>query len=85
MPRHIPDELHVGQKILVRPNPTHQPLSANVINIDVLKGMVHVTFDTVEGRFAVFPVAISNMNGLNLHFKNKKFFFSTKPFFSYHY
>lgn len=82
MPRYIPEELHVGQKILVRPNPTHHQLSAKVINIDTLKGMVHVRFDTIEGRFAVFPVAISNINGAYLHFKNKKFFFSTQPFFT---
>jgi len=84
MPRHIPEELHVGQKILVRPNPTHHPLDAIVTSIDVIKGMVHVRFATVEGRWAVFPVAISNANGAYLHFKNKKFFFSNKPFFQYH-
>lgn len=82
MPRHIPEELHIGQKILVRPNPTHYPLDAIVTNIDVLKGMVHVRFATVEGLFAVFPVAISNMEGAYLHFKNNEFFFSHKPFFS---
>ena len=30
MLRHIPEELHVGQKIIVRPNPTHHPLDAIV-------------------------------------------------------
>ena len=82
MPRHIPDELHIGQKILVRPNPTHHPLDAIVTYIDDLKGLVHVRFATIEGRFAVFPVAISNNDGAFLHFRNKKFFFSHKPFFA---
>ena len=81
MPRYIPDELHIGQKILVRPNPTHYPLDAIVTYIDVLKGLVHVRFQTIEGRFAVFPTAISNLNGAYLHFKNKQFFFSNEPFF----
>lgn len=82
MPRQIPEELHIGQKILVRPNPTHHPLDAIVTYIDALKGLVHVRFSTVEGRFAVFPVAISNKNGAYLHFKNKRFFFSREPFFA---
>ena len=80
MPRYIPEELHVGQKILVRPNPTHDPLTAIVTYIDGIKGMVHVRFASVDGLFAVFPVAISNMEGAYLHFENKKFFFSNKPF-----
>lgn len=83
MPRHIPEELHVGQKILVHPNPTHHPMSAIVTYIDVIKGLVHVRFETVEGRFAILPRGISNMSGLYLHFKNKQFFFSPEPFFQY--
>lgn len=81
MPRYIPDELHIGQKILVHPNPTHHPLDAIVTYIDVLKGLVHVRFEAMEGRFAVLPAGISNMNGAYLHFKNKQFFFSHEPFF----
>lgn len=84
MTYYIPDELHVGQKILVRPNPTESPMEAVVTYIDKLKGLVHVQFMTYNGHWAVKPRAISSLRGLYLHFNlnNKEFFFSTEPFFA---
>jgi hypothetical protein len=81
MPRYIPEELHIGQTILVHPNPTHYPMEAIVTYIDTVKGLIHVKFESMDGRFAVLPRGISNLDGLYLHFKNKQFFFSPEPFF----
>lgn len=81
MTRLIPDELHIGQKILVHPNPTTHPLNAIVTYIDHLTGLVHVRFETMSGLWAVRPPAISSLRGLYLHFKNQQFYFSPEPFF----
>jgi len=84
MTYYIPDELYVGQKILVRPNPSEHPLEAIVTYIDNLKGLVHVKFMTYSGNWAVKPRAISSLRGLYLHFNLNKneFFFSSEPFFA---
>lgn len=80
MPRQINDEIHVGQKVLVRFDPQSHPIEALVTYLDVMKGLVHVNPIGYKVRWAARPPAISNMHGLYLHFKNDCFFFSPDPF-----
>ena len=80
--RQILDELYIGQKVLVRPNPTAYPMEAFVTAIDSLKGMVHVNLRDYQGKWAVKPRAISNLAGKYLHYQQNQFYFSPEPFFA---
>lgn len=80
MTRQYPPELHIGQRILVRPNPTTHPLDAWVEAIDTLKGLIHFQLKGHKGLYAAPAHAITNMDGLYLHFKDCRFFFSKDPY-----
>lgn len=80
MPRQINDPIHIGQKVLVRFDPTTHPIEALVTYLDVMRGLVHVNPIGYKVRWAARPPAISNMSGQFLHFKDAQFFFSPHPF-----
>ena len=82
MTRQYPEVPHIGQKVLVRPNPTSHPIEALVTHLDTLKGMVHVKLLGYTGKWAARPRAVCNFGGQHLHFKNNHFFFDPQPFLS---
>lgn len=81
MTRQYPPELHLGQKVYVRPNPTAFPIEALVTYMDTVRGLVHVQLRGYARKYAAHPRAISNLQGQYLHYEDKRFFFSADPFF----
>lgn len=79
MPRHYPDELHIGQKVLVRPNSLSHAVEAVITGIDDERGIVRVQPLGYAIQWAARPRAISSPGGLYLHFENRRFFYSTQP------
>jgi hypothetical protein len=82
MTRQYPPELYLGQKVLVRPNPTAFPIEALVTYIDTVRGLVHVRLRGYQQKFAAKPHAISTLQGQFLHYQNKRFFFAKDPYFA---
>lgn len=80
--RQITLELHIGQKLLVYPNPTTHPVEVRVTGFDGVKGLVYVRPLAFAALWAVRPRAIANLRGLYLHWKDQTFFFSAEPFFA---
>lgn len=79
MARQYPNEIHLGQKVLVRINPTAHPIEALVTKIDGEAGMIHVNPIGYKVRWAAKPRAISTESGLFLRFENNQFSFGTTP------
>jgi hypothetical protein len=82
MARHYPPELHIGQKVLVRPAPSSYAIEALVIAIDAMKGIVQVKPIGYDIRWIARPRAIASLAGLYLHHENERFFFAVDPFFA---
>lgn len=75
MKRQFPNELHIGQKVRVYPNPTAHPIEALVTAIDSIKGIVQVNPIGYKIRWNAQPHAVTNMDGLFLRFENDQFIF----------
>lgn len=82
MARQFPLELHIGQKVLVRPAPTAHAVEALVTAFDAVKGIVFVQPIGYAIRWMARPRAIESLNGHYLHHKDETFFFDTVPFFA---
>lgn len=80
MPRHFPLEPHVGQKVLVYPDPVSHPIEALVTYFDTAAGWVHVRPLHAQGLLACRPKTIVTPSGDYLHFQDQQFFFSKRPF-----
>ena len=76
MARQYPNELHIGQNVLVYVNPTGHPIEAIVTKIDGDKGLIHVNPVGYKVRWAARPRAITTMNGMFLHFNENQFYFA---------
>jgi hypothetical protein len=80
MTRQYPEELHIGQKVYVRFDPTAHPIAALVTAVDTSRGVVQVNPIGYKIRWATRPRAISNEEGHFLHFDDQHFFFApTRP------
>lgn len=80
MPRQLLPELHIGQKVMVRPDPTAHAIAALVTAFDEHKGTVTVAPIGYAIKWLARPRAISDMNGLYLHHEQHRFCFKPQPF-----
>jgi hypothetical protein len=76
MARQYPNELHLGQNVLVYVDPTGHPVEALVTKIDNDEGTIHVNPIGYKVRWIAKPRAIATKNGLFLRFENKQFYFA---------
>jgi len=81
MSRQMLPELHVGQKVLVRPGPQAHAVEALVMAFDEHKGTVTVAPIGYAIKWLARPRAISDMNGLYLHHESDCFRFKRQPYF----
>jgi hypothetical protein len=75
MARQYPNELHLGQAVLVRIDPTSHPIEALVTKIDGAEGLIHVNPVGYKVRWVARPRAITTKCGQFLRFENNQFFF----------
>ena len=75
MARQYPNELYLGQKVLVQFKPHANPITSLVKWIDRKSGLVHVNPIGSEKLWAAKPLVISSIEGQMLHFENEEFFF----------
>lgn len=78
--RDFPLEVHIGQKVLVRPSPTEYAIPALITFIDAQNGVIHVNPIGYKVRWQAKPRAVTTPQGLFLHFANNNFFYSEQPY-----
>lgn len=77
--RYYPEELHIGQRVLVWVDPTQHPVPAVITLIDIKNGVVHVNPVGYKVRWQAHPRTIRSTKGQFLHFDNNNFYYSDKP------
>lgn len=77
--RQFPEELHIGQKVLVRFSPTSHPIPAIITLINAEEGFVHVNPVGYKVRWQANPRAITTTKGQFLHFTENTFYYSDQP------
>jgi hypothetical protein len=78
MSRQFPTELHIGQKVHVRVNPTAHPIASVVTYIDRDAGVIHVNPIGYKIRWQAKPRAVVNLDGEPLRYEDKQFFFGKR-------
>lgn len=79
MTRQFPAEIYIGQHVFVRFDPTSWPIESEVTYLDFEQGMVHLKPMGYARKLAARPRAVTNLQGLYLHFDDGCFFFSETP------